>query len=179
MKGLRGPFCVPETRHMQCATHPNVETELGCSRCGKGICPKCLVYTPVGTRCRECANVRRIPTYNMSVDTFARAAGGALAGGAVIGLAWGVFNPLTYFFFGVIVGLAVGYGVGEIVSLFTNRKAGPPLQAIAVAGVAIAYLARVLFLFSAGDWIFEDLRTDLAGLIAVAIAAFTAAGRLR
>ena len=164
---------------MQCATHPDVETELGCSRCGKPICPRCLVYTPVGTRCRECANVRRIPTYNMSADTFVRAAAGAVTGGLALGLAWGIFNPLTYFFFGVIAGVAVGFGVGEIVSLATNRKAGPPLQAIAVAGVALAYLVRVALLFTVGDWIFEDLRTDLIGLISVAIAAFVAAGRLR
>jgi hypothetical protein len=164
---------------MQCAAHPDVETELGCSRCGKAICARCLVHTPVGARCRECANVRRIPTYNTATDVLARAAGAALVGGAAIGIAWGIFNPLTYFFFGVIAGLAIGYGVGEIVSLATNRKAGPPLQAIAVAGVGVAYLARMLFLFTAGDWIFDDLRVDLGGLIALAIAAFVAAGRLR
>ena len=164
---------------MQCAAHPAVETELGCGRCEKPICPKCLVYTPVGTRCRECAQVRRIPTYNTSPVVLARGASAALVTGAAIGVAWGIFNPITYFFFGVIAGIAVGYGVGEIVSLATNRKAGPPLQAIAVAGVGVAYLARMLFLFTAGDWIFEDLRVDLGGLIAVGIAAFVAAGRLR
>jgi len=57
---------------MQCATHPNVETELACSRCGKAICARCLVHTPVGARCRECANVRRIPTYNVSTGILAR-----------------------------------------------------------------------------------------------------------
>ena len=60
---------------MQCATHPDVETELGCSRCGKAICPRCLVHTPVGARCRECANVRRIPTYNVSADLMLRGRG--------------------------------------------------------------------------------------------------------
>ena len=164
---------------MQCATHPDIETELGCSRCGKAICPRCLVHTPVGARCRECANVRRIPTYNVAPDTLARGIAGALAGGFALGLVWGFFNPLTYFFFGVIAGLAVGYGVGEIVSIATNRKAGPPLQAMAVGGVALAYLVRVAVLFALSNWVFEDVRTDLGGLIAVAIAAFVAAGRLR
>jgi hypothetical protein len=164
---------------MQCATHPDVETELGCSRCGKAICPRCLVHTPVGARCRECANVRRIPTYNVAPDTFARAIGGAVIGGAVLGLAWAIFNPFTYVFFGLLVGIAVGYGVGEIVSLASNRRAGPPLQAMAVGGVALAYLVRVALLFALSNWVFEDVRTDLGGLIAVAIAAFVAAGRLR
>jgi hypothetical protein len=163
---------------MQCVTHPDVETELGCSRCGKAICPRCLVHTPVGARCRECANVRRIPTYNLSADTFVRASAGAITGGLALGLAWGLFNPFTYVFFGVLAGIAVGFGVGEIVSISTNRKSGPPLQAIAVAGVALAYVVRVAFLFAIDNWTFEDLRLDV-GLIAAAIAAFIAAGRLR
>lgn len=164
---------------MQCATHPNVETDLGCSRCGKGICPRCLVHTPVGARCRECANIRRIPTYNMTGSTFARAAAGALVAGIGVGIVWGIFNPLTGFFFGILAGLAVGFGVGEGVSLATNRKAGPPLQAIAIGGVGLAYLIRVGFLFTIGDWVFDDLSVDLFGLIAAGIAAATATGRLR
>ena len=164
---------------MQCATHPDVETDLGCSRCGKPICPRCLVHTPVGARCRDCANVRRIPTYNLGGETFARAAIGALVAGIGIGVIWGIFNPLTGFFFGIIAGLAIGFGVGEGVSLATNRKAGPPLQAIAIAGVGLAYVIRVAFLFTIGDWVFDDLSVDLAGLIALGIAAATATGRLR
>lgn len=164
---------------MQCATHPAVETELACSRCGKAICPRCMVQTPVGARCRECANVRRIPTYNVGGGTMARGLGAASAGGLALGVVWWIFNPLTYVFFGVIVGLAVGYVLGELVSMATNRRAGPPLQAMAVAGVAIAYAVRLGLLFAASGWDFHDLQQDLGGLIAVVLAAFIAAGRLR
>ena len=38
-----------------CARHPKVKTRLRCSRCEAPICPKCTVYTPAGTRCRDCA----------------------------------------------------------------------------------------------------------------------------
>jgi hypothetical protein len=164
---------------LQCATHPTVETELACSRCGKPICPRCMYQTPVGARCRECANVRRIPTYNIAPATLGRAVAGALIGGAVLGIAWWFFNPITYFFFGVVAGLGVGFGVGESVALSTNRRAGPPLQAIAVGGVVVAYLARTGLLFAASGWVFHDVQTDLAGLIAFGLAAFIAAGRLR
>lgn len=164
---------------MQCATHPSVETELACSRCGKAICPRCLVHTPVGARCPVCANVRRIPTYNMSSRTFARAGGGALAAGAAIGIAWAFFNLITYIFYGVVAGIAIGYATGELVSLATNRRAGPPLQAIAVGGVIVAYLVRVGLLFTIGDWVLKDLRTDMFGLIVLGLAGFIAAGRLR
>lgn len=164
---------------MQCAAHPGVETELSCSRCGKAICPRCMVHTPVGARCRECANVRRIPTYNMSGSVLARAAGSSLGAGIAVGVAWWLFNPLTYVFFGVLAGLAFGYAIGEAVSLGTGRRAGPPLQAISVGGVLLAYGVRTGLLFGAGSWVFADLRLDLGGLVALTIAGFIAAGRLR
>lgn len=164
---------------MQCATHPTVETELACSRCGKAICPRCMVQTPVGARCRECANVRRIPTYNTPPRTLARAAGAALSGAVAIGIAWWYFDLITGFFFGVIAGVAIGYALGELVSVATNRRAGPPLQAIAVAGVLLAYALRTVLLITADNWDIEALRTDLAGLIALGVAGFVAAGRLR
>jgi hypothetical protein len=164
---------------MQCATHPNVETELSCGKCGKPICPRCMVHTPVGARCPSCAQVRRIPTYNMSSATFARAAGAALGAGVAIGAAWAFFNIITYIFYGVIAGLAIGYVIGELVSLATNRKAGPPLQAIAVGGVVLAYVMRSALLLGVGSWGLHDLRGDLFGLIVTGLAGFIAAGRLR
>ncbi len=164
---------------MQCAAHPNVETELSCGRCEKPICPRCLVHSPVGVRCRECAQVRRIPTYNMSSTTFVRAGAAAIAAGAGIGGAWAFFNVISYIFYGVIAGLAIGYAIGELVSLATNRKAGPPLQVIAVSGVVVAYLVRTGLLLGVGSWGLHDLRSDLFGLIVAALAGFIAAGRLR
>lgn len=163
---------------MQCARHPDVETDLGCSRCGTAICPKCLVYTPVGTRCPDCAQVRRIPTYNMQSDTFIRAIAAALVAGLLLGLTWWFFNVITYFFFGVFAGLALGVGMGEAISLATNRKRGPPLQAIAVGGIVLAYLVRTGLLM-AFDWDFGDLRTDIWGLLVALFAGFIAVGRLR
>ena len=164
---------------MQCATHPNVETELACSRCGKAICPKCMVQTPVGARCRECANVRRIPTYNVAPNTMLRAVGAALGLGIVIGLAWWWFDTyrIIYVFFGVLLGLIIGYVIGEAVSLATNRRAGPPLQVTAVAGVVLAYFIRSGLLLVDGytaRYVF-----DLSSSVAVVIACFIAAGRLR
>jgi Mg/Co/Ni transporter MgtE len=138
-----------------------------------------MVHTPVGARCPSCAQVRRIPTYNMSSATFARAAGAALGAGVAIGAAWAFFNIITYIFYGVIAGLAIGYMIGELVSLATNRKAGPPLQAIAVGGVVLAYVMRSALLLGVGSWGLHDLRGDLFGLIVTGLAGFIAAGRLR
>ena len=164
---------------MQCATHPTVETELACSRCGKGICPRCMVHTPVGARCRECAQVRRLPTYNVGATTMLRGALAAVIVGIGVGAIWAFFNIITYFFFGVLAGLGIGYLIGESVSLSTNRRSGPPLQFIAVVGVLIAYFVRTGALFGVGDWGFQDLRTDGFGLVVLVIGGLIAAGRLR
>jgi membrane associated rhomboid family serine protease len=38
-----------------CYRHPNRETGVACSSCGRSICPDCMTPTPVGMRCPECA----------------------------------------------------------------------------------------------------------------------------
>jgi len=41
-----------------CYRHPNRETNVSCSSCGRPICPSCMTPTPVGMRCPECAGER-------------------------------------------------------------------------------------------------------------------------
>lgn len=41
-----------------CYRHPNRETAVSCSNCGRPICPDCMTPTPVGMRCPECARQR-------------------------------------------------------------------------------------------------------------------------
>jgi membrane associated rhomboid family serine protease len=41
-----------------CYRHPNRETRVSCSSCGRAICPDCMTPTPVGMRCPECASQR-------------------------------------------------------------------------------------------------------------------------
>jgi membrane associated rhomboid family serine protease len=41
-----------------CYRHPDRETGVACSNCGRPICPDCMTATPVGMRCPECAKQR-------------------------------------------------------------------------------------------------------------------------
>ena len=43
-----------------CYRHPNRETGLSCSNCGRPICPECMRRAPVGIRCPECAGERSV-----------------------------------------------------------------------------------------------------------------------
>ena len=51
-----------------CYRHPNRETGVSCSNCGRPICPDCMTPTSVGMRCPECAKqktqVRTAATMN-------------------------------------------------------------------------------------------------------------------
>jgi membrane associated rhomboid family serine protease len=41
-----------------CYRHPDRETGVSCSSCGRPICPDCMTPSPVGMRCPECARQR-------------------------------------------------------------------------------------------------------------------------
>jgi hypothetical protein len=162
---------------MKCATHPDVETELMCSRCGKPICPRCLVQTPVGARCRECAHLRRIPTYDVATRFLLRGVAAAAAVGALAGLLWHVILPQRVtgiVYVALFFALGLGYAVGEAVSWATNRKRGAVLQGVAASGVVVAYLVRNLL---QGSGLITA--NDVFGWVTVGIGIVVAIGRLR
>jgi membrane associated rhomboid family serine protease len=46
---------------MRCYRHPDRETLVSCSDCGRPICPDCMVFAPVGIKCPDHAGVPRGP----------------------------------------------------------------------------------------------------------------------
>jgi hypothetical protein len=159
-----------------CATHPDVESELQCGRCGKYICPRCMVQTPVGARCRECARLRRPPMYTLSPLNIARVVGAGLGLGVAFGLLWGLLVPQVglFGFFMLFVGMFAGYGMANALDWAGGRKRGVIVQAAAIGGIVVAYLVRNMV--ADGQPIVPN---DVWGLIFVAIAAVTAWNRLR
>ena len=172
---------------LTCANHPNVRTGLRCSKCEKPICTSCIVETPVGLRCRQCAQLRRIPTFDVSPLQYLQAIGTAAGLGLVMGFAWPFFTALLPFGFllSFLIVLAVGYVMGEVVSLSVNRKGGTGLKIIAAGGVFLAYLVSrmpLLALLGAPSLaIFGATRAllDPFGLLAVAVAIYLAVSRIR
>jgi membrane associated rhomboid family serine protease len=49
---------ISSVRVETCYRHPDRETGVSCSSCGRAICPDCMTPTPVGMRCPECARQR-------------------------------------------------------------------------------------------------------------------------
>ena len=52
-----------------CYRHPNRETGVSCSNCGRPICPDCMTSTSVGMRCPECARQGRTRVRTMRTMT--------------------------------------------------------------------------------------------------------------
>ncbi len=160
---------------MKCAVHPDTETSLSCSKCGQPICPKCLIQTPVGARCPKCANVRKLPVYEVSATSYLKAIGAGLGTGAALGAIW-PFIPFGGFF-SFLIALGIGYSIGEVISLSVNRKQGRGLQVIAGISMVASYVVRgVIDAPHAGP---VDMFLSVYGLIALAIGIFVAVGRLR
>ena len=49
------PFAGRRSSSSSCAAHSLMDTGLACGRCEVPICGRCMVHTPVGTRCDGCA----------------------------------------------------------------------------------------------------------------------------
>jgi membrane associated rhomboid family serine protease len=69
-----------ETRY--CYRHPDRETGLSCSECGRPICADCATFAPVGIRCPDHAGVRQGPATRIRPRPVRRAPGVALASGS-------------------------------------------------------------------------------------------------
>lgn len=146
------------TQTLYCARHPKNETSIRCGRCGDAICPNCLVHSPVGMRCPDCARVNRVPTYDVTLPYMLRGIGAGVGMALVLGVAFNFVDPAIFRlvfinipilntilpFLYVAIMAAIGYAIGEAVSLSTNRKRGLKLKLISAASVFVALFAITL-----------------------------------
>jgi membrane associated rhomboid family serine protease len=100
-----------------CYRHPDRETALACSNCGRPICPECMTATPVGQRCPECIGEQKVRrpssmAYATPIVTYA------------------LIAACVLMFIGPQKGLSGGLGFGSGVSqqsLIDFALAGPPV----------------------------------------------------
>ena len=76
--------------------------------------------------------------------------------------------------FGLFAAVLAGYAIGEAIGRAANRRRGLGLAAVAVAGVAIAYLVRNLV--AGADLVPPN---DVMGWAMAIISAFVASANLR
>ena len=138
-------------------------TTLRCGRCGKPICPNCFVRHPVGLRCRECAQVRKSPIYNLGTSDYLIASLVGLGLSAVMGL---VLRFLGGFgFFAIFIGLAVGGGIADLMSRSVRYKRGVGMQVL--AGVCLVVGAMIGVLLTSPQLLTLLLRGDMRVIAAL------------
>lgn len=136
-----------EVDDFPCSYHPNVRTRLRCSKCGKPICPRCAVETPVGFRCPDCAQVRGLPTYQAGPTTLLKAGIVGLLVAVGCGVLWGYYPSWVFY-----ICLLLGFGVAEGINWAANHKRGGELQFLGVVCVIIGIvIARVIMSRQAGQ----------------------------
>jgi hypothetical protein len=125
---------------LYCVNHPKVETRLRCNKCGKPICSKCAVRTPVGYRCRECVNAQQQVFY----------AGFRLSDYVIVGV---VALPLSLVagwlvpqlgWYAVLLGPIVGGGIAEVARLAVRRKRGQYTWLVVCSSIVIGALPMVI-----------------------------------
>ncbi|MFC2037367.1 tetratricopeptide repeat protein [Chloroflexota bacterium] len=126
---------------LYCANHPNVETMLRCNRCGKPICTRCAVQTPVGYRCKECVGQQQAAFYT----------GGALdyVIGGILGLVLGgiaafLVTLTGLWFIALILGPAVGIGIAEAVRFAVRRRRSRNLWLVVGICIVLGSLPALL-----------------------------------
>jgi len=125
---------------LYCANHPTVETLLRCNKCGKPICMKCAVQTPVGYRCKECVRQQQNVYFNAETWDNPIAFGVALLVtliatpivGAILGFT-GFFGILIAFF----VGASAGGLLAQVIRWAVGRRRGRYLRYFALAGILL------------------------------------------
>ena len=166
---------------------PYRETVLRCGKCEKPFCTKCVVQTPVGLRCRECANLKRLPVYDVPASRLAFA--------TLAGVGSGVLGGVVFFAlvgsFSLWLSPLFGYAVGEIVSVAANRKRGPNLQLIVFVSIVLGAILGKYGPFLLSAWlgsgalglvwgnVAQALGRDIWLMLFTAVALIIGIGRVR
>ena len=168
---------------LYCANHPQVETSLRCNRCGKPICARCALRTPVGYRCRECVRTQQ-QVFETAVWLDYVIA--AVVTAPLAGLGAFLLSNLGFFMF--FLAPVAGGVIAEIVRVAVRRRRGRYLSLVAVGAFVLGCLPLLLLpvllaafsLFAGrGEGILSSLFGSLFPLIYTVLGASTLYARLR
>jgi hypothetical protein len=97
----------------ECAWHPGVETNVSCRECGRYMCPKNMVESPVGYKCRECGRAKitkgGVKPRQLALATVFGLAAAAVAAPVAGFIPFFLLGPILY---GAVVGEATRRGGG-------------------------------------------------------------------
>jgi hypothetical protein len=104
-----------------------------------------MIYTPVGVRCRDCAQLRRLPQYTLTPRVFARVLPTAAALALICGFLLSLVPRLSLLA-DIVIGFLIGFLVSDVLGRVSGYKQGRTMQVIAGATVIVSLLSSNVFL---------------------------------
>lgn len=127
---------------LYCTVHPNVATSLRCNRCGRPMCTRCAVRTPVGYRCRECVRQQQDKYFNAQVLDY------LIAGAVSLVLSFfaaAIIARLGWFLFAFFLSPAAGGLIGTLVWRLTGKRRGRYTAIVVGTAVVLGALPSLPF----------------------------------
>jgi hypothetical protein len=163
---------------LTCANHPKETTYVRCGRCDKPICVRCMVDSPVGKKCRECARFRT----HLSTAAPRQVALAFLAAVVVAVPAGAVMQHLPLL---ILPAFVYGYLVAQAALMAGQRSRSAAVQLATgaaaliggIVGAGIGVLPAAPGQAPAG--LFWSLDLNLFTLLNTAIGVFAAVSRVR
>ena len=145
---------------LYCTVHPGVETTLRCNRCGRPMCTRCAVRTPVGYRCKACVRAQQDRFFDAQMRDYLVAAMTSLV---LSFLAAGIVARLGWFYFAFFLAPAAGGAIGAAVWRLTDKRRGRYTALVVGGAVVLGALPFLLSnLFAIGIYVVLATSTAVA-----------------
>ncbi len=174
-----------DTFDSTCLRHPNTLSNLRCGRCDDLICPECMVQSPVGARCPDCATIGRAPIFRATRAEFTITIGLAIAGSVIFGIIYGLIVwvlwqlPLTlqigFVAAAMIIALS-GAPLGEFVRRAGRYKLDSRYRIIAAAMMFLVWVVGIIVSTQLGVW--SGIFYNIVGYIGLGVGMYVAMNRV-
>ncbi len=138
-----------------CYRHPDTETALRCNRCGKPICTRCTVRTPVGYRCPDCVREQQDKFYTGGGPDYAIAVVVALPLSLIAGAVFTfIIAGIGFFswFISFIAAPATGGLIAEVVRRAVGRRRSRHLSSVVAACLVLGVAPFLVLRLLGGNW---------------------------
>ena len=129
-----------EDEVLYCTVHPTVATSLRCNKCGRPMCTRCAVRTPVGYRCKECVRGQQDVYFKAGQRDYVIAA----AVSVVLSLIASFLVPMLGLFFTIILAPVAGSVIAQAVHRATGRRRGRYTGYVVLGGLIVGMLPVIL-----------------------------------
>ncbi|MBN4064707.1 hypothetical protein JYU04_03120 [Dehalococcoides mccartyi] len=169
-----------------CLRHPDTISNLGCSRCGDLICPECMVQSPVGARCPDCATIGQSPIFRSTSTELSTAIALSAAGAVGFGVAFGIFVwimwklPLNFAIGNVAAAFVMalaGALVGDYVRKVGKNKLDARLRIVAAVTMLAIWIIGLNVASALGVW--SGLFMNIVAYIGLGVGIYVAMNRVR